>query len=70
MCLTTEAFALFLNLIGAAVTTHDGPTVTIHATQGDVTWHAVVDDWCTAAPYAESPLPFMVAADKQPFTMR
>lgn len=70
MCLTTEAFALFLNLISAGHFTHDGPAVTIHATAGDVTWHKVVDDWCTAAPYGQGQLPFMVAAEKQPFTMR
>lgn len=70
MCLTNEAFALFLNLIGAGLMTHEGPTITIHATEGDVTWHAVVNDWCTAAPYPEGYVPFMMASEKQPFVMR
>ena len=55
MCLTTEAFALFLTLIGGDIVTGDTTRITVHATQGDVTWHAVVDDWCTAAPFAGPP---------------
>lgn len=70
MCLTNEAFAVFLNLIGAGLVTQDGTTVTIHATEGDVTWHAVVDEWCTAAPYASLELPFLATAEAQPFTLR
>ena len=61
MCLKTEAFALFLNVIGMGLVTGDANTVTIHATSGDVTWHAVVDEWCTAAPFAGRDVPFMVA---------
>ena len=55
MCLTTEAFALFLSILGSDMVTADGHRVTVHATQGDVRWHAVVDDWCTAAPFVGPP---------------
>lgn len=61
MCLTTEAFALFLNVIGMGIVTAEANTVTIHATSGDVSWHAVVDEWCTSAPFAGRDVPFMVA---------
>lgn len=70
MCLSNEAFALFLNIIGLGLTTQEGGVTTIHAAQGDVTWHAVVDEWCTAAPHAGSEPPFMAAAGKQPFVLR
>ncbi|MDD9724871.1 hypothetical protein PVV74_05350 [Roseovarius sp. SK2] len=70
MCLSNEAFALFLNMIGTGIFTIEGTTVTVHATEGDVTWHEVVDEWCTAAPYTEARLPFTTAPLKQPFTMR
>ena len=52
MCLTTEAFALFLTILGSDIVTADTTRVTVHATSGDVAWHAVVDEWCTAAPFA------------------
>ncbi|WP_167853544.1 hypothetical protein [Roseovarius aestuariivivens] len=52
MCLTTEAFALFLNIIGAEVLTAETDAVTIHATAGDVIWERVEDRWCTDAPRA------------------
>ena len=70
MCLSNEAFALFLNIIGLGLTTQQGDTVTVHASAGDVTWHAVVDEWCSAAPYADGGLPFERAAEAAPFTMR
>lgn len=70
MCLSAEAFAVFLNLLGASVVTTDIHQVTVHATRGDVTWHASVDDWCTAAPYTAETLPFLTATTKVPFTAR
>ena len=54
MCLTSEAFALFLTMIGAGVVTSEDATVTVHATEGDVRWHIVDDKWCTDAPDKDS----------------
>ena len=66
MCLTTEAFAVFLTILGAQLATPDGQRVTVHATEGDVVWHAVVDDWCTSAPYPDGYLPFLVTTNEAP----
>ncbi|WP_160321418.1 hypothetical protein [Roseovarius atlanticus] len=49
MCLTSEAFALFLTMIGPEAVTSEEAKVTIHATDGDVEWHIVEDRWCTDA---------------------
>lgn len=66
MCLTTEAFALFLTILGADLTTPENQRVTVHASQGDVVWHAVVDEWCTSAPYPDGHLPFLAKAETLP----
>ena len=50
MCLTPEAFALFLNLIGSSIVTTTPDLIIVHATEGDVVWHAVADEWCTTGP--------------------
>lgn len=50
MCLTSEALALFLTMIGAGVVTTEETLVTVHATEGDVEWRIVEDKWCTSAP--------------------
>lgn len=55
MCLTTEAFALFLTILGSNIVTVETNRITIHATSGDVAWHAVVDEWCTSAPFVGPP---------------
>ena len=65
MCLTTEAFAVFLNILGLGLVSGDAHSVTVHATAGDVAWYAVVDEWCTAAPHAGRPLPFVTALAAQ-----
>ena len=49
MCLSSEAFALFLTMLGAEVVTSEEARITIHATQGDVEWTRVEDRWCTDA---------------------
>ncbi|QFT93962.1 hypothetical protein FIU86_14025 [Roseovarius sp. THAF9] len=46
MCLTSEAFALFLTTIGAGILSSDAGTVTVHATEGDIEWVAVDNRWC------------------------
>ncbi|MGK7653920.1 MULTISPECIES: hypothetical protein [unclassified Roseovarius] len=46
MCLTSEAFALFLTTIGASILSTEAGTVTVHATEGDIAWVAVGDRWC------------------------
>lgn len=50
MCLTPEALALFLNLIGHSMVTSTPEHITVHATQGDVVWIAVGEQWCTTGP--------------------
>ena len=50
MCLTAEALALFLNLIGHSIVTTTPAQITVHATEGDVIWRPVRDEWCTTAP--------------------
>ena len=50
MCLTTEALALFLNLLATDIVTTEPDRIVVHATEGDVHWLAVEDRWCTAAP--------------------
>lgn len=49
MCLTTEALALFLNLIGSEIVTADPGVFTIHATEGPVEWVERDNMWCTDA---------------------
>ena len=59
MCLSSEAFALFLTMIGAGVVTSEDARITVHATDGDVEWQIVDDKWCTDAPEkdrADAPL--------------
>ncbi len=50
MCLSPEALALFLNLIGHSLVISTPEHITIHATAGDVVWSAVGDEWCTTGP--------------------
>ncbi|KIC50417.1 hypothetical protein [Tateyamaria sp. ANG-S1] len=64
MCLTTEALAAFLNILGMAYVTGDAHTITVHATAGDVEWHYVVNEWCTGAPHA-TPASFLAQIDPQ-----
>ncbi|MEQ9259430.1 MAG: hypothetical protein RIG84_10040 [Roseovarius sp.] len=66
MCLSIEAFALFLNILGADLTTRESAIVTVHATDGDVIWRRVEDMWCTEAPHAEGRLLTLPAAGVQP----
>ncbi|WP_420556613.1 hypothetical protein [Roseovarius sp.] len=49
MCLSAEALALFLTMIGADVVTSETARITVHATEGDVEWRRVDDKWCTDA---------------------
>ena len=50
MCLTPEALALFLNLIGHSLITSTPDQITVHATQGDVVWSATQEVWGTTGP--------------------
>ena len=71
MCLSSEAFALFLNIIGASLMTQGDARVTIHATDGDVIWHEVAgNEWCTGAPYIQAGLSFDAHRGALPFTAR
>lgn len=49
MCLTSEAFVLFLNLIGSDIVTAEPGMFTVNATEGPVQWVSVSDMWCTDA---------------------
>lgn len=46
MCLTAEALAAFLTLIGPEKITSHPDAITIHATAGDVVWLAADQFWC------------------------
>lgn len=50
MCLTAEAFALFLNLIMVPEITSEPGRIIVHAATRDAHWVAVDDKWCTMAP--------------------
>lgn len=50
MCLTIEAFALFLNMIAVPEITSEPGRIIVHATTRDAHWVAVEDEWCTMAP--------------------
>jgi hypothetical protein len=50
MCLTTEAIALFLNLLDPEVISMEAGQITIHATERDAVWVQVEEKWCTEAP--------------------
>ncbi|MBA83551.1 hypothetical protein ACSSNL_06495 [Thalassobius sp. S69A] len=50
MCLTTEAIALFMNLLSPDVISMEAGRITIHATERDAVWVQVEDKWCTMAP--------------------
>lgn len=50
MCLTSEAFGLFLSIISLSHVTVEEDLVTIHTPDRDVEWHATGSDvWCTPA---------------------
>jgi hypothetical protein len=71
MCLSAEAFALFLNIIGAGLMTPGDARITVHATEGDVVWHEVAaGEWCTGAPYLQAGLVFDPQSGALPFTAR
>jgi hypothetical protein len=50
MCLTTEAIALFLNLLDPEVISMEAGQITIHATERDAVWGQVEEKWRTEAP--------------------
>lgn len=50
MCLTSEAFGLFLSIISLSHVTVEEDRVIIHTPQKDVQWHAAgTNVWCTLA---------------------
>jgi hypothetical protein len=51
MCLTTEALAVFLNLIIASSgMTMSEDRIIVHATDRDAHWVLTDGEWCTLAP--------------------
>lgn len=50
MCLSPEALALFLNILGHSMVTSEPHQIIVHATQGDVVWVAAGEYWCTTGP--------------------
>ncbi|SPF77900.1 hypothetical protein [Pseudoprimorskyibacter insulae] len=50
MCISTEALALFLNMILHTPMTSEPGRITIHAEARNAYWVAVGDRWCTMAP--------------------
>lgn len=47
MCMTTAALVLFLSFLSADRVTEQPGRIIIHATEADVHWIAVGDNWCT-----------------------
>lgn len=54
MCMTFEALAVFLNLLGSDIVTTEPGRVTIHAETADAVWQVAGDLWCTDAPELEA----------------
>ena len=50
MCLTSEMFATFLNILSPQLITNEPGKITVHADVGDKIWVAVDDFWCTDEP--------------------
>ncbi|MEP1200494.1 MULTISPECIES: hypothetical protein [unclassified Tateyamaria] len=50
MCLTAEAFGLFLSIISLHNVSVEQGLVTVHTPDRDVTWMATGALWCTTAP--------------------
>ncbi|MEL6808837.1 MAG: hypothetical protein AAFO97_13750 [Pseudomonadota bacterium] len=50
MCLSAEAFGLFLSIISLQNVSVEQGLVTIHTPDRDVTWIATGAKWCTTAP--------------------
>ena len=50
MCLSSEAFGLFLSIISLHNVSVDQGLVTVHTPDRDVTWIATGAVWCTTAP--------------------
>ena len=50
MCLSIEAFALFLNLLPIGLVDQTPERVVIAASAGEAHWVPVEDRWCTMAP--------------------
>ncbi|MBO6882253.1 MAG: hypothetical protein JJ869_01580 [Marivita sp.] len=53
MCLTAEAFALFLNMILVPEITSEPGRIIVHAETRDAHWVTVEDEWCTMAPHID-----------------
>lgn len=50
MCISAEALALFLNIIGVDLVSTEPGRVIVHATEGDVAYVAHEGKWCTMGP--------------------
>lgn len=50
MCLTAEAFGLFLSIISLHNVSVEQGLVTVHTPDRDVIWMATGAMWCTTAP--------------------
>lgn len=50
MCLTTEALAVFLNLIAFDMVSTAPDRIVVHASARDAHWVAHGNEWCTMAP--------------------
>lgn len=53
MCMTTEAIALFLNLLDPEVISMEAGQIIIHASERDAVWVQTDDKWCTDAPHLD-----------------
>ena len=47
MCLSSNAFALFLSLLSPEIVSTSPGEITIHAAVADKTWERVGAPWCT-----------------------
>ncbi|MEL6550679.1 MAG: hypothetical protein AAFQ54_10595 [Pseudomonadota bacterium] len=55
MCISLEALALFLTLVGSDLVTTEPGRITVHATATDAHWTPNAEDlWCTGAPQEDA----------------
>ena len=62
MCLTTEALAVFLNLVAFDLVTLAPDRIVIAAETRDAHWVAHAEEWCTMAPQFDRMARFSTAS--------
>ncbi|WP_068116439.1 ketol-acid reductoisomerase [Tropicimonas marinistellae] len=63
MCLTTEAFLLFLSILPSTIVETSSDRIVIHAEVRDAVWEVKEDKWCTPAPQIDAAVRLKGGAD-------